>query len=135
MAVKEHWGEIPIPEGVNVTVDENIVKIKGPLGEITKDFSKIPVEFYVEDNKVIKFKIFLKGKRGFALINTIRSKLNNLFIGVQKGYVYKMKVYHVHFPISIEISGDEVIIKNFIGERGARRAKIMPGVNVKVEKR
>lgn len=133
-AKKEHWGSIEIPEDVSVNIDGNKVLVKGPLGEIVKDFTGVPVNFYIED-RTIKFRIYRKGKKGFALINTIKSRLNNLFVGVQKGYTYKMKVYYVHFPMTVEVSGDEVLIKNFAGERGIRRAKIVPGVNVKVTKK
>jgi len=134
-AKKEHWGEIKIPENVTVKIDSNNkIIVEGPLGQICKDFSKVPVEFYL-NNGLIKFRIYMRGKRGYALVNTIKSKLNNLFIGVQKGFTYKMKVYHVHFPMSVEVKGDEVIIRNFVGERGVRRAKIMPGVNVRVVKK
>ncbi len=133
-AKKEHWGEIQIPEGISVEVSDKKLIVRGPLGEIYKDFTKVPVNFYVE-NGLVKFRIYMKGKKGYALVNTIKSKLNNLFIGVQKGFTYKMKVYYVHFPMSVEVKDDEVIIKNFTGERGVRRAKIMPGVSVKVVKK
>jgi len=134
-AKKEHWGEVGVPEGVTFEVDENnVVRVKGPLGEVVKDFSRVPVEFYPEDGKV-RYRIYMRGKRGYALVNTIRSKLNNLFIGVTRGFTYKMKAFFVHFPMSIEVQGDEVIIRNFMGERGVRRAKILPGVNVRVVKK
>jgi len=134
-AKREHWGTVNIPDGVKVSLKENnVLSVKGPLGEVTKDFSKVPVDFFIEDN-IVKYRIYLRGKRGYALVNTIKSKLNNLFIGVTKGFTYKMKVFYVHFPMSVEVSGDEVLIKNFVGERGIRRAKILPGVNVKVVKR
>jgi large subunit ribosomal protein L6 len=134
VAQKEHWGEIEVPEGVDVKIEDNIIEVKGRLGSITKDFSKVPMELYLKDGK-IRFKIYIKGKRGAALINTIKSKFRNMFIGVDKGYTYKMKVFYIHFPITVEVSGDEVIIKNFTGERGVRRARIMPGVTVKVRKK
>lgn len=133
-APREHWGSMTIPEGVSVEIDNNVVKVKGPLGEIIKNFSKLPVEFHIENNE-IKYRIYMKGKKGYALINTIKSILNNLFTGVLRGYTYKMKIFYVHFPISVEVSGDEVLIKNFTGERGIRRAKIMPGTNVRIVKR
>jgi large subunit ribosomal protein L6 len=134
VAKKEHWGEIEIPEGIDVKVDKGIVEVRGSLGTVVKDLSKVPIDIFVEDKK-IRFRIYMKGKKGASLINTISSKFRNLFIGVEKGYTYKMKVFYIHFPITVEVSGDEVLIKNFTGERGYRRAKIMPGVNVKVKKR
>ena len=39
----------------------------------------------------------------------------------------------MHFPITTKIEGNEFIIKNFLGERKDRKAKILPGVEVKVD--
>lgn len=57
-----------------------------------------------------------------------------MFIGVTKGYKYTLKVYFVHFPVSIETKEDkeytEILIKNFLGERKPRKVKVK---NVKAE--
>ena len=134
-ALRVHYGEVEIPEGVEVRVEgEGIIVVKGPLGEVRKDFSKVPIKFKIVDNKV-KYEIFRRGKKGFALVNTIRSRVNNLFIGVTKGFTYKMKVFYIHFPLTVEVDKDYVIIKNFAGERGVRKARVMPGVKVEVVKK
>lgn len=130
-----HYGEIDIPEDIDVTVEEErIIIVKGPLGEVKKDFSRIPIRFKVEDNK-LRYEIFRKGKKGYALVNTIKSRVNNVFTGVKKGFTYKMKAFYIHFPMSVEASNNYVIIKNFAGERGIRKARILPDVNVKVIKK
>ena len=130
-----HYGEIEIPNDVKVSIKESgVIIVKGPLGEIKKDFSKIPIKFGINDNK-IKYEILRKGKKGYALINTIKSRINNMFIGVKKGFTYKMKVFYIHFPINVEVSEDYIIIKNFAGERGVRKARKMPGVQVNVVKK
>jgi len=135
VAPRIHYGEVEIPEDIEVRLEgERVIIVKGPLGEVRKDFSKVPIKFKIEDNKV-KYEIYRKGKKGFALINTIKSRINNLFIGVTKGFTYKMKVFYIHFPMTVEVSGEYVIIKNFAGERGVRKARIMPGVTVEVVKK
>ena len=134
VATKVHYGEVEIPEGIEVKViDESKIVVKGPLGTVEKDFEGVPVRFWIEDNKV-KYEIYRRGKKGYALVNTLASRIRNMFIGVTKGFTYKMKAYYVHFPMSIEVDGEYVLIKNFAGERGVRRAKIMPGVKVEVVK-
>ena len=135
VAEKLHRGEINIPDNIEVKLlDGKILEIKGPLGTVKKSFEGVPVHFKIEDRK-IKYDIYWKGKKGAALINTIASRIKNVFIGVTKGYTYKMKAYYVHFPINVHIEGDYVVINNFTGERGSRKAKILPGVNVKVVKK
>ena len=44
--------KINIPEGVTVTVDGNVVTVKGPKGELTNTFNK-DITVSVEDNCVI----------------------------------------------------------------------------------
>jgi large subunit ribosomal protein L6 len=52
--------------------------------------------------------------------------------GVSQGFEYKMKTVFSHFPIKTSVEGNEFIIQNFLGERSARRAKILEGVTVEV---
>lgn len=131
--------EVPIPDNVSVNYvsdRENLEKmliVKGPLGEVKRDLSRIPVQIKVEGRKLL-IRVAEEGKEGKALLNTIVKMINNMFVGVTKGYVYKMKAYYVHFPMDVEVVGNEVIIKNFAGERGIRKAKICPGVKVEVVK-
>ncbi|MEM2816736.1 MAG: 50S ribosomal protein L6, partial [Candidatus Bathyarchaeia archaeon] len=58
--------------------------------------------------------------------------INNMIIGVRKGFTYKLKIVFSHFPISVKVQGKTVIIENFTGERNPRRAKIIGDVKVKV---
>jgi large subunit ribosomal protein L6 len=134
-AKKIHYGELEIPEGIEVKlINDKVIEIKGPLGTVRKSFEGVPVRFKIEDNK-IKYEIYWRGKKGFSLVNTIAGRIKNVFTGVTQGYTYKMKAYYVHFPVNISVEGDYVIINNFTGERGVRKAKILPGVNVKVVKK
>jgi large subunit ribosomal protein L6 len=123
--------EIPIPKEVRVSLKDQRLVVTGLLGTVEKDFSKIPVSFKMEEDK-ISFQIFLKGRKGLSLVNTVRRIVENLFIGVVKGFTYRMKVYYRHFPVTVTATKDEVIIKNFTGERGVRRAKIVGETKVTV---
>jgi large subunit ribosomal protein L6 len=52
-------------------------------------------------------------------------------VGVQHGYEYTLKIVYSHFPMTVEVKGDTVFIKNFIGERGMRAARLIGDVQVK----
>ncbi|RLI07546.1 50S ribosomal protein L6, partial [Candidatus Bathyarchaeota archaeon] len=58
----------------------------------------------------------------------------NMITGVMRGFTYKMKIVFTHFPIQVSVEGDKVVIRNFLGEKAPRVAKIMPGVVVEVQK-
>ncbi|MDA4133049.1 MAG: 50S ribosomal protein L6, partial [Thaumarchaeota archaeon] len=59
--------------------------------------------------------------------------VRGLVHGVTKGYEYKMKVVFAHFPVTVKIKDDTVIVENFMGERSPRTAKILAGCKVTTE--
>ena len=123
--------EVEIPEGVEVTVEGNTVKVKGPKGELQRELKYPGVKIFTEDGKVVIYKEFPR-KKDIAIARTFKAHIANMIKGVTEGFTYRLKVVYSHFPISVKVQGDEVIIENFLGEKAPRRAKIFPGVTVKV---
>jgi large subunit ribosomal protein L6 len=122
--------KIIIPNNVSIKIENCNVIVKGELGEIKEDFSHASPIFILQGNELI-IKIRGKGKRAKALLGTITSLIKNMIIGVSKGYTYKLKVVSSHFPVSVKVSGNMVLIENFLGEKYVRKAKIV-GENTKV---
>lgn len=123
--------EIAVPEGVSVEVIGNVVKVKGPKGELERELKYPGVKIFIEDGKVVVYKEFPR-RRDIAIVRTFSAHINNMIRGVTKGFTYKLKAVYSHFPMTVKVKGDEVLIENFLGERAPRRAKILPGVTVKV---
>ena len=134
MAKQVHVQEVvEIPENVEVSVDGLKVTVKGPKGELIRDFSHARnVIIRVEDNKVI-VETFFANRRRKALVGTIASHIENMIRGVTKGYRYKLKIIYSHFPVTVQVDEKNrvVRIKNFLGEKADRIAKIV-GDDVKV---
>ncbi|MEM0314461.1 MAG: 50S ribosomal protein L6, partial [Candidatus Bathyarchaeia archaeon] len=122
---------VQIPDDVEVTLDGLKITVKGPLGTLTRDFSKSPVSIEL-NGKSLKVWADWPRKKESALVGTICAHINNMIIGVRKGFTYKLKIVFSHFPISVKVQGKTVIIENFTGERNPRRAKIIGDVKVKV---
>ena len=116
--------EVSIPEGVTVSLNKYMLQVQGPLGKTYKSFKKIPVGIQVNDGKV-SLKADGTRKKDYAIMNTARKIVKNLCEGVKEGYTVKMKVVYAHFPITVKINNDLVIIENFQGERAPRTAKIV----------
>jgi len=131
---------IKIPEGVKVNIEGKRIEVKGLKGIVIRDFSNPVFDKDVKIEKVGEEIVISseKAKRKIkAFIGTIIAKLKNMFTGVTKGYRYEMKIYYVHFPISVETKriGDEteITIKNFLGEKKPRKVNIKD-IEVEVSK-
>ncbi len=130
---KELYQEIEVPEDVEVNLDGSLLKIKGLEGELERKFDLGKLELKKEGNKII-IGYKKSTKREKKLMNTIASHIRNMIKGVQKKFEYKLKVCSSHFPITVEIKEREAEIKNFLGEKISRKAKIPGGVEVNLEK-
>ena len=45
-------------------------------------------------------------RKGVAALRTVRTLINNLIIGVTKGFKYKMRYVYAHFPINVNLDQD-----------------------------
>jgi len=128
--------ELEIPPDVKVTLEGgHHIRVKGPNGDITKDFSHIRgIKVSVEKKKIIFTTNFPKSGT-LALIKTVVSIINNLIIGVQTNYKYISKICYSHFPCNCEVKpeNNEIYIVNFLGERAPRIAKYPENVKVEVK--
>ncbi|MCX6675315.1 MAG: 50S ribosomal protein L6 [Methanothrix sp.] len=131
--VREVARQIEIPDGVSIAVDGNTVTVKGPKGEATRTLSYPELEIRKEDSYLV-VNSKLDRKRQRAMVGTLAAHIGNMIIGVTRGYEYRMKVVYSHFPIQLKAASDELIINNFLGERKARSAKILPGTKVEIGK-
>ena len=64
--------EIQIPDGVKVNLKGSMLQVQGPLGNVYKNFKKIPVLIEINDNKILLKKTG-KRKKHLAILNTSRS--------------------------------------------------------------
>ena len=123
MSTKEK-AEVLIPENVNIIKRDHIVVVTGRKGTISKDIHKLPAAITVTD-RTVTIEPDGKRKSDLAITNTAKSIIANMFKGVEKGYVYKLKIVFAHFPISVRVKGREIHVENFFGERSARISQIV----------
>jgi large subunit ribosomal protein L6 len=121
---QEIMAEVEAPASVKVTKQGNVLSVKGKLGTVKKDFTKLPAAVTIQGNKVT-VKPYGTRKRDLAVTNTARSIIQSMIKGVEKGYTYKLKVIFAHFPISVKVKDKEVHVENFFGERSARVSTIV----------
>ncbi|CAP64963.1 uncharacterized protein PODANS_1_13540 [Podospora anserina S mat+] len=131
---------IEVPENVKISIKSRLVTVEGPRGKLTKDLSHIAVNFSVIKKGVIGLEIHHGNRKNVAALRTVRTLINNLIIGVTKGFKYKMRYVYAHFPINVNLdvnkeTGNHVVeIRNFVGEKLVRTVVMQPGVEVEASK-
>lgn len=88
---------VTIPTGTTVTQNGTVVTVKGPLGELTRDFSG-PVEIKIE-GPVIAFSPKNSSKEARALWGTYASHLVNMVAGVNTAFVKKLIIEGVGYKV------------------------------------
>ena len=125
--------EIELGEAVTASLDGSSLTIKGPKGEVVRDFSYPKVKIVIEEGKIILFSEKAT-KREKKMVGSFESHIKNIVKGVVEPHEYKLKICSGHFPMNVAVKGDEFIIKNFLGEKVPRVLKIKKEVNVKVDR-
>jgi len=131
---------IPIPEGVNITINGKTVKVEGPKGTIERELW-YPGLYLLTEQKDEGNEVVIKSestrKKIRAIAGTYTSHIKNMIIGVTEGFFYKLAIVHAHFPMQVAITkeGDAVSVSNFLGERKPRIAKIVEGAKVELKGR
>lgn len=88
---------INIPDNVEVKLNDNIITVKGKLGELTQKVSDINVN--IEDNQVLlerpSEKKDIKSKHGLY-----RALINNMVLGVSEGFTKELELVGVGYRAS-----------------------------------
>jgi large subunit ribosomal protein L6 len=113
-----------------VTLDGKTITVTGPKGTLERSFPEPQTAIKIEGNEVV-VGTHVNRKRARALVGTAIAHTRNMMLGVTLGYEYEMKIVYSHFPITVEQKGDIMYIKNFIGERGNRRANLIGDVKIR----
>ncbi len=119
---------IKIPEQVEFKLDNNLLSIKGPKGELKINInSSIKVE---EKDKVITLKPLFMEKSTRALWGTYGSIINNMIQGVTKGFEKKLEINGVGYRALVQ---EDKLILN-VGFSHPIEIKTPEGINFNVEK-
>jgi len=88
---------IVIPENVDVTIDDNIITVKGKLGELSQEFSGIDIE---KEDGEIKLKRPNDKKTVKSKHGLYRALINNMVVGVTEGYTVELELVGVGYRAS-----------------------------------
>mmetsp|Transcript_109 Transcript_109/g.280 ORF Transcript_109/g.280 Transcript_109/m.280 type:complete len:194 (+) Transcript_109:68-649(+) len=123
---------IEIPKGVDVEVNSREVTVTGTRGTLKRNFKHISMDLRItgskETKQYIRVDLWFANRKELACVRTVCSHIDNMFIGVTRGFLYKMRFVYSHFPINVTLTGDTVEIRNFLGEKRVRKVKLLEGV-------
>ena len=88
---------VAIPAGVTVDVKDNVITVKGKLGELTQEYSDVSVK--VEDGQVLVERPS-DSKDHTAKHGLYRSLVNNMIEGVSNGWTKQLELVGVGYRAS-----------------------------------
>jgi large subunit ribosomal protein L6 len=91
---------IPVPAGVDVTIDGQQISVKGPKGTLAHTVAE-PITVEREDG-VLQVKRPDDERRNRALHGLTRSLVNNLVVGVTEGYEKKLEIHGVGYRVQLK---------------------------------
>ncbi|MBT4804784.1 50S ribosomal protein L6 [Candidatus Woesearchaeota archaeon] len=124
--------EIELLEGVTIELSGSTLKVKGPKGEIERDFIHPKIKIISDANK-ITLSSEKATKREKMVLGSFESHIKNMLIGVKELHTYKLKICSGHFPMNVSVNGNEFIIKNFLGESVPRKVDLIEGTKVNID--
>ena len=95
-----------IPDGVTVTVNDNLVTVKGPKGELSLNISNL-VKIEITDNN-LKTTLAKNTKEANVMQGTTNSLINNMLIGVSNGYSKSLEAVGVGYKFNVQ--GTKIIV-------------------------
>ena len=118
---------VPVPEKVNVSISGTDVKVKGPLGELSRTFRSVTFE---QSDGTIKVIPATMSRSDRAMWGLGRTLLNNMVIGVDEGFSKKLEIIGVGYRA--EAKGDHIVFS--LGHSHPIEFAMPAGIKIEVEK-
>ena len=97
---------IVLPAGVEIINNDNVVTVKGPKGELTREFSK-DIEIRVEGTEVTLHRPN-DSKEMKTIHGTTRALLNNMVVGVSEGFKKELEMRGVGYRAQLQ--GNKLVL-------------------------
>jgi len=124
--------EITLPNEISGSINGNEVTCSKGSDKMTYIIKEPKISIKTEGNKII-----LSCKKGSKLelkiIKSFAAHIRNLIRGLNEEFIYTLEACNVHFPMTLKLDKNILIINNFLGEKEVRSAKILPGVKAEVK--
>ncbi len=121
---------IAIPQGVKVEQKGKAVHVTGPLGTLQVDcHSAIDVKVDTKANQILVINPDIGDREKRALHGTMRALLNNIVLGVSKGFERRMQIFGTGY--NVKEQGGKLVLQ--VGYCHPVEMKIPKGVKVDIK--
>ncbi len=119
---------ILIPDGVEVKMEGNNIKVKGPKGELSLDIRN-EIAVNIKEGQIIATpKIHIRQTKAF--LGLTRALIANMVEGVSKGYEKKLEINGIGYKANLE--GKDLLL--FVGFTNPVKIVCPEGITISVEK-
>jgi large subunit ribosomal protein L6 len=125
---------VEVPKGVSLSLKGRSLLAKGPLGSVERPFPSDALGLSLEGSvATLTLRLPAHRKRSQALLKTWAAHVRNIGGGLTRGVEARMKVVAAHFPMKVQVRGEELVIENFLGEKHPRSTQLVAGTKASVE--
>jgi len=124
--------EIKLQDKISVQLDGSILTLKGQKYEAKRDFPDKNITIEHKDGAII-LTTSKSNKVNKKIIKSYVAHVRNMMEGCVELHKYRLKICSGHFPMNVSVNNNEIVVKNFLGEKVPRTLKLKPGAAVKVE--
>ena len=98
--------------GADISVGKDSITVKGKEGEATLQLKYPFIHITKTDNTLL---IEAETDNGYqkAIAGTLAADIKNMLSGVSEKYTAELELVYMHFPASIKISNDKLIVENY----------------------
>lgn len=91
---------ITVPGGVDIKLDQGIVRVKGAKGELQMAMHEsVQMD---QEGEVLQFKANNESKQADAMSGTMRALVNNMVVGVSQGFEKKLTIIGVGYRAAVQ---------------------------------
>ena len=116
---------IPLPEGVDVKIEDTIITVNGPKGALTQSFPK-ELSVTLEEGKVVVRRPD-DAKQNRAYHGLVRALIQNMVTGVSQGFEISLDMVGVGYRAQMQ--GDKLVLA--IGY--SHPVEVIPGPGLSIE--
>lgn len=98
---------VPIPKGVTLTVEGDLVRVKGPLGEMTTRLT--PGHSVRQEDGEVHIETTKSDRRAAAMHGVSRAMVANIVEGVSKGFQKDLEIIGTGYRVSL--AGSKLVFK------------------------